>query len=110
MAAKSTVFALALAACLVMATALSACDSSAIDNLEKQIEICARNVPAERYADPKWLCARYVSRQFDKKRASCDISEAPEYLEYCLGGYASEEYVSFAVDCLKNAMSADICC
>ncbi|XP_034231895.1 uncharacterized protein LOC117639929 [Thrips palmi] len=108
MAAKYTVFALALAACLAMAAAL--CDERAMDNLEKQIEICARNVPAQMYSDPTWQCARYVSGKLNKKGTRCSISEAPKFLENCLYGYGSEEEITPAVDCLKNAISAKICC
>ncbi|XP_034250104.1 uncharacterized protein LOC117650653 [Thrips palmi] len=111
MAAKYTALALALAACFIMAAAKkSACDDRAMDNLEKQIEICARNVPAQMYSDPTWQCAREVSGKLNRKGANCNINDAPTYLENCLYGYAGDDDVAPAVDCLTNALSAKICC
>lgn len=78
--------------------------------MDSQIQICARNVPVQQYSDPRWRCARSVTSSLGRS-SSCSLESAPELLQECLeDNYIYPEDVTPAVDCLRNSISAGICC
>lgn len=89
---------------------LASCDSRVTMYLDSQIQICARHVSVTQYNDPRWRCARSVTSSLGQK-ATCSLTDAPALLQTCLkDNYVYNDEITSAVQCLKNAISAGICC
>ncbi|XP_034230496.1 uncharacterized protein LOC117639181 [Thrips palmi] len=122
MASKYSMLLLAISASCLMAAvsavaiekkvaAEGSCSKTSLDNLEATIELCARNVEVEQFADPSWECARTVSGYLEDAD-ECDWSVVPDYLEDCLSGFGfvDDADIKPAVNCIKLAIKSEICC
>ncbi|XP_034250373.1 uncharacterized protein LOC117650868 [Thrips palmi] len=98
----------AVAACLVP-SAMSACNSRQLDNLEKQLTICGRNLPVQQYGG-SWQWSRSVTSTM-KKESTCNLNNAPDHFQAALeNSNIGKASVDRAVTCIKNAIRYSVCC